>query len=219
MAVNEGHMTKLEGVNDMLLSIGESPVQTLTSGLGDAAIAESVLDRVNREIQLKGWHVNTDRNLTLSKNASNQFALGVDTLSVDTVNPRSGRQTGSPRPSAFINAGMRRSADNSKWLMYDIDNNSETWANETELTVDRVFLQDFSKLTPALQIYVWTSAAHRFQKGLMGSRVLNEFTKDDVLAAETQAVQEDAANEDLNIIRESPHVNSIANRYNPHYGN
>ena len=219
MATNEGHMSKLEAVNDMLFTIGESPVQTLSSGLGDAAIAESILDRVSRSVQLKGWHCNTNRGKTLTKNTDNQFVLGVDTLKIDTENARSGRQTGSPRPSSYINAGMRRSADGTKWLMYDNDNLTEVWTNETELTVDEVIFLDFANLTPALQVYVWTMAAHRFQKGLMGSRVLFEFTAQDVIDAETQAVQEDAANEDLNIIRESPHVNSIARRFNPHSGN
>lgn len=213
MATNEGHMTKLEAVNEMLLSIGESPVQTLTSGLGDASIAESVLERTSRQVQLKGWHCNTDRGLALAKNADNQFALGVDTLKVDTVNAVSGRQTNRPTGSAFINAGMRRSADDTKWLMYDNDNLTEVWSSETELSVDRVFLLDFAKLTPALQVYVWTQAAHRFQKSLMGSRVLFEFTATDVLDAETQAVQEDSENEDLNIIRESGHVFGVAYRY------
>lgn len=218
MATNAGHMTKLEAVNEMLLSIGESPVQSLSSGLGDAAVAESILDRTNRRIQLKGWHVNTDRAVTLSKNASNQFTLPVDTLKVDTVNPQSGRQENTPRRSSHINAVMRRSADDTKWLMYDADNNSETWTNETELTVDIVKFKDFADLTPALQEYVWTAAAHRFQKGMMGSKVLFEFTREDVLDAETQAVQEDAENEDLNILRESPHAFSVAHRFNPGYG-
>lgn len=218
MAVNQGHMTKLEAVNEMLLTIGEAPVQSLESGLGDAAIAESTLDRVSREVQLKGWHCNTDRATTLSKNASNQFALPVDTLKVDTTNRTSGRQTSTPNPNSYINAGMRRSADDTKWLMWDNDNNSETWTNETTLTVDIVKFKDFANLTPALQIYVWTKAAHRFQKGIMASQVLNQFTLEDVIEAETQAVQEDSENEDLNIIRENPHVNSVARRNNPGYG-
>ena len=218
MATNAGHLTKLEAVNEMLLSIGESPVQSLSSGLQDAAIAESILDRTSREIQLKGWHCNTLRGYELSKNASNQFALPVDTLSVDTTNPHSGRQTGSPNPSSYINAGMRRSADDTKWLLYDNDNHTETWTSETTLTVDIVKLLDFANLTPALQVYVWTKAAHRFQKSIMGSGVLFEFTMNDVMEAEMQAVQEDSANEDLNILRESPHAYSVAWRNNPGYG-
>jgi hypothetical protein len=217
MATLEGHMTKLEAVNDMLWTIGESPVQDLESGLGDAAIAEAILDRTNRRIQLKGWHCNTRRNHELTTNSDNQFALPVDTLKVDTVNPTSGRQTDTPRHSAFINASMRRANDDNRWLLYDNDNNSETWTDVSTITVDIVQLISYANLTPALQNYVWTAAARQFQVGAMGSKVLYEITSQDLIDAETQAVQEDSENEDLNVIRENPHVRSVAYRFNPHF--
>ena len=215
MAVLEGHLTKLQAVNDILWSIGELPVQSLASGLGDAEIAEAILDRVSREIQLKGWQVNTTYATTLTTNDANQFALPINVLRVDTANPVSGRQQSSPRHSRHINASMKRSQDNTKWIMYDNDNNTPTWTSETELTVDMVQLIEFANLTPSLQVYVWTAAAHRFQKGAMGSKVLHEYTIEDVVQAEMQAVQEDSMNEDLNMIADNPHVRSIAYRYNP----
>lgn len=215
MAPNEGHMSKLEAVNDMLWTIGESPVQSLSSGLGDAAVAEAILDRVSRQIQLKGWHVNTLRNYELSLNASDQFALPVDTLKADTVNPSGGRRTSTPRPSAYINAVMKRAADDTKWLMFDADNNSETWSDVDTLTVDIVKFLDFANLTPALQIYVWTRAARRFQAGAMGSKVLHQVTIEDEMEAEAQATEEDCENEDLNLIRDNAHVRAIAVRNNP----
>ena len=215
LLVIEGHMSKLEAVNDILWTIGELPVQSLASGLGDAEIAEAMLDRANREIQLRGWQCNTRRGVTLTTNAGNQFALPVDVLKIDTSHRTSGRMTSSPVFSSHLNAHMRRSQDDTKWLMYDGDNNSETWSDITEMTVDITQLKEFRLLTPALQVYVWTWAAHRFQKGAMGSTVLHEYTLEDVVQAEMQASQEDTENEDLNIIRDNPHVRSVAYRYNP----
>jgi hypothetical protein len=214
-AVLSGHLTKLQAVNDILWSIGELPVNSLESGLGDAEIAEAQLDRLSREIQLKGWQVNTTYAATLTKNISNQFTLPENTLRVDTSSRRSSRQTSSPIYSSHLNAHMKRSADDTKWLMYDGDNNSETWTTPDEMTVDIVKLLEFANLTPALQLFIWTAAAHRFQKGAMGSRVLTQYTAEMVFNAEIQAVQEDSANEDLNVIRDNPHVRSIAYRNNP----
>ncbi len=57
------NMTKLEAVNDILLSIGEKPVNGLTSGLPDAALAEAVLDKISRQVQLEGWNSNTRRGI------------------------------------------------------------------------------------------------------------------------------------------------------------
>jgi hypothetical protein len=220
MATLEGHLTKLQAVNDMLWTIGERPVQSLESGLGDAERAEAILDRVSRQIQLKGWHCNRLRSYTLSKNASDQFALPVNTLKVDTVNPRYGRQTATPSLSSHINAVMKRSEDDTKWLMFDVDNNTELWTDNDPdtLTVDLVLLLEFENLTPALQHYIWTRAAMRFQRGAMTSDVIDKMTKEEVLDAMTQAVQEDTENEDINIIRDNPHVQSIVGRYNPSYG-
>ena len=217
MALLEGHMTKLQAVNDMLWSIGELPVQSLASGLGDAEIAEVILDRMNRRIQLKGWQVNMRHAETLTRNSDNQFGLPVNILSVDTSNPRSGRQSNTPVISRYINAHMRRSVDDSKWLLYDGDNNTELWPDIETMTVDYTELLEFKNLTPALQIFIWTAAAHRFQKGAMGSRVLHEFTTEDVREAEMQAVQEDTMNENLNMISDNPHVRSVAYRFNPGY--
>ena len=216
--VNAAHMTKLEAVNDMLLSIGETPVQSLSSGLQDAAIAEAVLDKSNRQIQMKGWQANTRRNVILTKNASNQFALGLDTLKVDTVNPRYTRAQNTPSPSGYINVMMKRSVDDSKFLLYDIDNDTEVWTSETSLTVDIVQLLDFANLPPALQVYIMKDAGHRYQKGLVSSQVLFEFTREDVGQAMIDAIQEDLENDDTNMFRDNKSSHNIVYRYNPNYG-
>jgi len=214
---NNAHMTKLEAVNDMLLSIGESPVQQLDGGQQDAAIAENVLDRASRRIQLKGWHANTLRSYELTKNASNQFVVGIDILKVDTVNPHSGRANNTPSPSSYINVALRRSSDDTKWLLFDVDNNTETWTNETTLTVDMVQFLDFKDLPPSLQNYIAKDAGRRYQKGAVGSRVLHAFTEEEVIEAQTDALQEDMENEDRNIFQHDRASHSIVYRYNPGY--
>lgn len=213
-----GHMTKLQAVNEMLWSIGEDPVNTITSGLPDAEQAESILDRVSREIQIQGWHCNTLRNYSISKNASNQFPLPDNVLKVDTVNPRGNRISGSPPPTAHVDVVMRRAADDTKWILWDVENNSETWTDTGPLVVDMVQLLEFANLSPALQIYVWTAAAHRFQKGAMGSAALFQFTQQDVDNAQALAMQEDLETSDDNMIRNNPHVYRIVWRNNPTWG-
>lgn len=213
-----GHMTKLDAVNEILASIGEDPVNSLASGLPDAELAEGFLNKANRSIQLVGWHCNTLNDYELAKNASNQIVVPDNTLKCDTVNPRGPRKNNRPKPHSYINATMRRSGDDTAWLMWDGDNNTELWTQETTLTVDIVQFIEFANLTPALQIYVWTTAAHRFQKSVMGSNALFAFTKEDVNDAETAAINEDMENEDLNIIRDNPQVHAIAFRNNPLFG-
>jgi len=50
--------TKLEAVNQMLSTIGQSRVSTLVGVGGDAAEAILVLDEIDKEVQSEGWHFN-----------------------------------------------------------------------------------------------------------------------------------------------------------------
>ena len=211
------HMTELEAINQMLRSINEQPIQSLTSGQIDAESAEAVLTETSRLIQSEGWHANTRRSVSITKNSDNQFAVAVNVLKVDTVNPDSPRRTGSPNPSSFYNVGLRRDAADTKWLLYDIDNDSETWSDPDTLTVDIVEFLPFEHLPVALQAYIYHSAGHAFQKAQVGSQVLFEFTREDVDRSEARAVQTDMENEDRNMIRDSRAAREIAYRYNPMY--
>lgn len=214
----EAHMTELQAVNQMLRSIGESPVQTLTDGQFDAEQAQNILRESSRRIQAPGWHANTRKAVSLTKNASDQFTVGVNVLSVDTVNPDSARRTGSPNPSAFYNVQLRRSSDNTKWVLYDLDNDRETWADgPSTMVVDIVEFLRFENLPPNLQIYIYKAAAHQFQKSSLASRVVYEFTKEDVEQSMVDAIQEDAANEDRNMFRHNRAAYEVVRRNNPMY--
>ena len=217
MATMVAHMTELQAVNQMLRSIGESAVQTLSSGQIDAEQAQATLAEVSRRIQSQGWHCNTRRSVSLGKNSSNQFAVGVNVLSIDTVNPDSGRRQGSPNPSSYFNAVLRRSADDTKYLLYDLDNDTEVWTTPTTLTVDIIEYLPFSNLTTQLQVYVYKSAAHEYQKSAVSSSTLYQFTLEDVQEAGMNAVQEETANEDRNMFTHNRHAREVVYRYNPIY--
>lgn len=216
--VQTAHMTELEAVNEMLLSIGETPVQSLDSGLQDAEIAATMLENENRRIQLQGWLINTRRNVELTKNINDEFVVAVDWLKVDTVNPATTRANNVPAPHQHINVSVRRKSDDTSYLLYDIDNDAETWPNETTLTVDIVQYLPFKDLNPALQIYIYRSAAHQFQKAMVSSKVLFEFTREAVEEAMTNAIQEDMDNQDANMITGNRNSMQIAFRFNPLYG-
>ena len=82
--------SKLEAVNTMLGSIGEAPVNSLTSGLVDAETAEKILDSVSREVQARGWSFNTDINLLYTPDASNanQITITSSVLRIEILNQK-----------------------------------------------------------------------------------------------------------------------------------
>ena len=58
---------ELSAINDILAAIGESPVSTLEGDQNaDVANARRILNKVNRQIQAKGWTFNIEENVTLS---------------------------------------------------------------------------------------------------------------------------------------------------------
>jgi hypothetical protein len=212
------HMTKLQAVNQMLRSINEQPVSTLASGEIDAERAEDTLDEVSRLIQTTGWHANTRKNVTLTPNASNQFVVGQNVLSIDTINPSGRRLSSTPAASSHLNLMLKRSADDTKWLLYDVENDSETITDLTEVTVEIIEYLYFHHLPTALQGYIYKMAGHEFQKTSVASRVLHEFTLEDVQIAASLAMQDDWGNEDANVLKDRRAAFETTYRYNPLYG-
>ena len=77
--------TKLESVNTMLSTIGESPINTLTGILPvDATLAINILDEVNREVQSQGWKFNSSYKVSLTRDVNNKIPIGNDVMHIDT---------------------------------------------------------------------------------------------------------------------------------------
>ena len=215
---NTAHMTKLQAVNQMLRSINEQAVSSLSSGQIDAERAEEVLNETSRRVQSEGWHGNTRRNVEFTPNAADQFVVGTNVLRIDSVNPSGRRMSTTPAHTGYVNIMMKRSAADDAWLLYDVDNDSETITDLSKITCDVIEFLSFEHLPPHLQIYIYKSAAHEFQKGSVASKVLYEFTREDVEKSMVDAIQQDAANEDRNVLRDNRHAWEVAYRYNPTYG-
>ena len=77
-----GSTTILEAVNVILESIGEEPVNSIDGGGADASIANRILGEVNREVQSKGWHWNTERETKLVPDNDGNIIIPQNTLKV-----------------------------------------------------------------------------------------------------------------------------------------
>lgn len=78
-------LTKLEAVNIILDAIGETPVSSLESGLPDAEAAETKLNEINKTVQAKGWHQNTEKKLKLMPDSNKNIIVPANYLRVDTT--------------------------------------------------------------------------------------------------------------------------------------
>lgn len=172
--------TKLEAVNIMLSSIGESPVNSLNSGLVDAEIAETILNGINREVQGKGWHFNTEIKMKLSPSIDNEIALPQNCLRVD--------RTVTDKDEDVIQRGGK---------LYNKTTHSFTISSSIE--VDMVVLLDFEDIPEAARRYITIRAARIFQDRVVGDDTLHSFQQSDEMQAMVELMDEEAITADYSI--------------------
>ena len=158
--------TKLDAVNLMLASIGQSPVNTLTGTLPkDVNKAVYALDNALREVLTQGWSFNSDTEYPMSVDGTNRIAVPSNAMQID---PTYGEDY-VPRYDSSAPAGM---------FLYDTSKRS---FNEfaTTVDVDIVWAFEFEQVPQHCRQYVATKAARKFQAGIMASAILHQFTRDD----------------------------------------
>lgn len=156
--------TKLEAINIMLSSIGEAPVNSLTSGLVDAEMAETILNATSREIQSRGWKFNTERNFRITPTQQKEILLPSNTLRADIM-----------KSSAELDLVQRGNK------MYNLKNHSFQVTTPVELEI--VVLLDFEQLPEAARHYITIRAARIFQDRAVGSDELHGFQERDEMFA------------------------------------
>lgn len=158
--------TKLDAVNLMLASIGQSPVNTLSGTLPkDVNKAVRALDSALREVLTQGWSFNSDTEYEMTPDGTSRIAVPANALQID---PTYGNDY-VPRYDSSAPAGM---------FLYDRTKRS---FNEftTDVKVDIVWAYEFEQIPQHARQYVATKAARKFQSGIMASAVLHQFTRDD----------------------------------------
>lgn len=144
-------VTELEAVNILLAAIGESAVSSLENATTvEVTQAKNLLSNVNREVQQKGWHFNTEWDVTLTKKSDGTIPVGSSILSVYVENQLTTLRG--------ISGVMH---------VYDLDNNTFTWTKSLTNAVT-ITLLDFQDTPQAVRQYVTTKAARIFQEEIIG---------------------------------------------------
>jgi hypothetical protein len=172
--------TKLDAVNTMLSAIGEAPVNSLSSGLVEAEIAETILNTVDREVQSMGWHFNTEYNRSFAKDTNGEVPLGNDILRADATLAANSKD--------LVQRGLR---------MYDRKNH--TFAINTSVNLDVVSQLVFEDMPEVAKRYITLKATRIFQDRVVGSNTLHDFQERDEMAALIELREFDARTDDNNI--------------------
>jgi len=144
-------VNELEAVNMLLAAVGEAAVSSLeTATTVDVTQAKNLLSNINREVQQKGWHFNTEWDVVLSLDSDSRIPLGTTVLSIY-----------SPTKMTTI-----RGREGSPFL-YDLDNNTFTWTASINDAVT-ITLLDFEDIPQTARQYITTKAARIFQEEIVG---------------------------------------------------
>ena len=144
-------VNELEAVNMLLAAVGEAAVSSLeTATTVDVTQAKNLLSNINREVQQKGWHFNTEWDVVLSLDSNSRIPLGTTILSIY-----------SPTKMTTI-----RGREGSPFL-YDLDNNTFTWTTSVNDAVT-ITLLDFENIPQTARQYITTKAARIFQEEIIG---------------------------------------------------
>ena len=190
--------TELECINIMLAAIGEAPINTLTGTLPvDAVTAQRTLAEINKDVQNEGWSFNQEFNVKLTRDGSNQIALGTDVLKVDA--------NVFDHPTIdVIQRGLK---------MYDRKNN--TYVFDTDLTCNITYFRNFDEIPESARRYINIRAARVFVDRLVGDDGLRTYTAQDEARARANLMENDMDNADHNVLSGDPNLNNAMNTFTP----
>ena len=190
--------TELECINIMLAAIGEAPVNSLTGTVPvDVRIAQSTLTEVNKQVQSEGWSFNTEIDVTLTRNASNNIVLGTDVLRVDA-------QTHDHPSIDPIQRGLK---------LYDRKNNTFIFDEDLKCTV--VYFRSFDELPEQARSYMTIKAARIFVDRLVSDQSLRTYTQEDEIRARSVLMETDLSNADHNMLIGDPAISDAISTFSP----
>ena len=165
--------TELDAINIMLSTIGETPINSLTGVLpGDVALARNTLAAVVKEVQLTGWHFNTEEDYPMPLLATGEIRIPPN---VAAAYP----------PEGDISLDVIIRGDR----IYDRTNHTFIFTEPLTLTVKLIL--PFDEMPEAFKWYATVKAARRFQEEAVGSGELAGFTERHEMEARIIAERED----------------------------
>lgn len=190
-------MTELDAVNMMLISIGQTPVNTLAvSGIRDVAIASTILQNTSREVQNQGWSFNSESDYEMVPDGSDNIIVPTAAFFVDPV-------------YATHNYVVR--SNSGTLMLYDLTDKTFT-ITVNPLKVDVVWFYDFDEIPQHARNYIAVRAARRFQAYSVGSQILHQYTSEDEKIALLLMKKVDARSSDRNILNTGGWTDQIFHR-------
>jgi len=177
--------TQLQAVNSMLSTIGEAPVNSLSSGLVDAETAETVLNEVSRDVQSFGWNFNSEPDVPVAKDSNGKIPLATNVLRADLASSVNKYRS---NKNEYVQRGA---------FMYDKVQHTDII--NKDLKLDIVYMLDFTLIPEVARRYITIKAARLFQERVVGSDNLSAMNRADEQQALFALKEMESENGDYNI--------------------
>jgi len=202
--ISYGVSTELDAVNSILMSVGETPVNTLTVQSPEVAIAQKTLRQVCREIQAEGWSYNTENQYPIDLDTNNQCIIPNNILQLDLNIFEHGKDY-----------DVVRRSDNGIMKVYDKKNHSFTFENCSKLYFDIIWMLDFEDLPQVFKDYITTRASRIASNRMINSQPSAKLLESDEAAARAAAVQYEMQQSDHNIFSDFQYQQDANTVYRP----
>ena len=205
--VSYGTSTELDAVNSILMSVGESPVNTLSVQSPEVAIAQKTLQQVCREVQAEGWKFNTEIEYAILLDSNNHCILPTNVLQIDLNDFKHGEDYDVVKRKH--NGALK--LYNLKKHEYNFDNTSEG-----KLYCDIIWMIDFEEMPQVFKDYVTIRAAR-----IASNRMVNDGTSTRLLIpdeemARAAVLQYDTQQGDYNIFNNQQYHTNPSTVYRPY---
>ncbi len=162
--------SELDAVNMALQAIGENPVATLSAPQpADVAIAQSIFQQVNSEVQAHGWHFNTLYDYPITADASGYLNL--------PTTPPTLRADADPRQVFSYDVCVRGTK------FYNIKDATDVFTVGSVIYSEIVQLLDFDQIPFAARYFIAVKAARIFSDRVQGAGNVHAYTSQDEMRA------------------------------------
>ena len=186
------------------MSVGETPVNTLTVQSPEVAIAQKTLRQVCREIQAEGWSYNTENQYPIDLDTNNQCIIPNNVLQLDLNIFEHGKDY-----------DIVRRSDNGVMKVYDKKNHTFTFENCSKLYFDIIWMLDFEDLPQAFKDYITIRASRIASNRMVNSQPSAKLLEADEAAARALAVEYEMKQADHNIFSDFQYQQDANTVYRP----
>ena len=205
--VSYGVSTELDAVNSILMSVGESPVNTLTVQSPEVAIAQATLRQVCREVQAEGWKFNTETEYPITLDTNDQCIVPNNVLQIDINHFKH-----------LNDYDVIRKDDNGVTKLYDLIKHQFEFENTSEdkLYCDIIWMIDFENIPQVFKDYITIRASRIASNRMVNNPQAAELIANDEALARALVLEYDTNQGDYNIFNDQQYSTNPGSVYRPY---